>query len=68
LQVTETDVYDMVMRDLSGRTIATLVNNERIDSGRFTYEAMIGQDTPAGIYLIEIQNSKGSVFKKMIIQ
>ena len=65
--VTKADDYNIALYDLSGRKISTLLNDERLNIGTFKLETEIEATIAAGIYLIEIKNSKGSTFKKLSI-
>ena len=66
--VTTQDVYNIDMYDLSGRKITALLSDEKLNAGLFNINTEINQNIPQGIYLIEIRNSKGSVFEKLVIQ
>lgn len=60
------DQTTLILTDLSGKTVATLLNNEYKNAGQYTQTLPL-DDIAAGIYLLQISNKHASYLQKVVI-
>ena len=68
LDVTKEDVFNVNLLDLTGRLIKLITSNEILATGKHRLESNLNNNLAKGIYLIEINNSKGSKVEKLVVQ
>jgi hypothetical protein len=60
------DQTTLILTDLSGKTVATLVNNEYKNAGQYTQTLPL-DDIAAGIYMLQISNKHASYLQKIVV-
>lgn len=57
---------NLILTDLSGKTVATLHNNEYKNAGNYT-ETLPLNNIAAGIYLLQISNNQGETYLQKVV-
>lgn len=68
LEVSQEDKFNINLLDLQGRVIERLLTNEKLSKSNHNVESHLTSNLAKGVYLLQINNSKGSKVEKLIIQ